>query len=214
MKWFRDTSLKTRVIGMAGATLLVAFFVLVTVFGLEVRFKYSDRVYDAGDVPNAVYGVVLGASIDPGTMQPSPVLRDRLDTAIDLMKSQKIMGVLVTGDDGKWKSDEITAMVSYLHSQGVPDEVIEVDGGAFRTYMSCEHLAARGFHNVTLITQQFHMARALYLCNESGVTANGVLSDRHWYLKNAFFWVRDFFASPFAYLDVRGIELIKKGPAL
>ncbi len=214
MKLFSRPRLWLHIVGMALGTLFAALFVLCTIFGLEVRNKYNANVYEPDAAPHTVYGVVLGAAMKPDTLEPSDVLRDRLDTAIDLLKKHVIMGVVVTGDDGNWKSDEVKSMVTYLHKQGVPDDVIVTDGGAYRTFMSCENLSRRGFNNVLLITQRFHMPRALYLCNQIGVKANGALADRHWYLSNTWYWFRDFLASPFAYLDVRGIELIKKGPAL
>ncbi len=122
------------------------------------------------------------------------------------------MGLIVTGDDGKYASNEIKGMVDYLHAQGVPDEILFVDAGAYRTFDSCEHLKQKGFSDVLLITQAFHLPRALYLCNKIGVNADGVVADKRWYSKGIYHWARDFFASPFAYFDVRGVEIIKKGP--
>lgn len=214
MKLFSRTQVWPRIAFMALGALFAAFFVLCTVCALDVRNQYNARIFSPSDAPKAVYGVVLGAAIKPDSLEPSDVLRDRLDTAVDLLKKRTIMGVIVTGDDGKWKSNEVTSMVNYLHKQGVPDDIIVTDGGAYRTYMSCDNLARRGFNNVLLITQQFHLPRALYLCNEVGVHANGALADKHLYVSIAWYWLRDFLASPFAYLDVRGIHLIEKGPAL
>lgn len=188
--------------------------VLLVLFAAEVRSRYADREFQLKDAPVRVYGVVLGASVDLATSEPGIALRDRLDTAIDLLRSRTIMGVVVTGDDGKWKSNEIKGMVDYLHSKNVPDEVIFVDGGAYRTYESCMHLKEKGFTNVLLITQQFHLPRALYLCNKIGVDADGVIADKQWYSQYLYYWGRDFLASPFAYFDVRGVTIIEKGPSV
>lgn len=215
---FADTRLvrhpATRVVLLVAATGLAALVLLALLIAVEVRAKYNDKIFTTDTVAQNVYGVVLGASINPKTLAPSDALRDRLDTAIDLLKKRKIMGVVVTGDDGRWLSDEVTSMVNYLHAAKVPDDIIFVDGGAYRTFSSCEHLKAKGFTRVTLLTQRFHLPRALYLCNELGVEAVGVNADRHWYVKGAWYWLRDWLASPFAYLDVRGMAIIKKGPAL
>lgn len=193
-------------------TMFAAGLLMVILFGAEVRNTYADRIYDSSNVPEAVYGVVLGASIDPESVTPNDFLRDRLDTAIDLLKSRRIMGVIITGDDGKWRSNEIKAMRDYLNAHQVPDDIIHVDAGAYRTYDSCENLREKGFTNVVLITQRFHLSRALYLCNKLGVVSNGVAADKQWYAKAAYHWTRDFLAAPFAYFDVRGLKLIQKGP--
>ncbi|MDQ5931318.1 MAG: hypothetical protein QG607_19 [Patescibacteria group bacterium] len=196
------------------ASAFAAASVLLVLFAAEVRSRYADREFQLKDAPVRVYGVVLGASVDLATSEPGIALRDRLDTAIDLLRSRTIMGVVVTGDDGKWKSNEIKGMVDYLHSKNVPDEVIFVDGGAYRTYESCMHLKEKGFTNVLLITQQFHLPRALYLCNKIGVDADGVIADKQWYSQYLYYWGRDFLASPFAYFDVRGVTIIEKGPSV
>lgn len=193
---------------------VAAAVVLIMSFAIEVRTHYSDRITMPEEARDAVYGVVLGASIEKKTGLPATALRDRLDTAIDLLKRKKIMGIAVTGDDGAWKSDEVGTMVNYLHSAGVPDEVILVDAGSYRTFDSCVHLKNRGLSQVVLITQRFHLPRALYLCNKIGVDAHGVIADRRWYTKSMYYWLRDFLASPFAYLDVRGITVIEKGPTV
>lgn len=199
---------------LVAASAFAAASVLLVLFAAEVRSLYADREFSLKDAPVRVYGVVLGASVDKVTSEPGIALRDRLDTAIELLRSRTVMGIVVTGDDGKWKSNEIKGMVDYLHSKNVPDEVIFVDGGAYRTYESCMHLKEKGFNNVLLITQQFHLPRALYLCNKIGVGADGVVADKQWYSQYLYYWGRDFLASPFAYFDVRGVTIIEKGPSV
>ncbi len=194
------------------ATALAALLALALLAGLSVRTKFASQIFEINDAPTAAYGVVLGASVDPKTGAPSQLLLDRLDTALDLLKQQRIMGIIISGDDGRWQSDERTAMLNYLHQRNVPDDVIFIDDGAYRTFDSCKNLADHGFRSVILVSQQFHLPRALYLCNEIGVRAVGVSADKRWYPKLFYYWVRDLVASPFAYLDVRGFEIIKKGP--
>lgn len=194
------------------SVLASAVMVLILVFVAIVRHSYSDRIHTIEKTERTIYGVVLGASIDPGAGTPSQVLQDRLDTAIELLQQRRIMGVIVTGDDGSWRSDERSAMVNYLRKHNVPDEIIVVDDPAFRTYDSCANIKRKGFNHVVLITQRFHLPRALYLCNELGIESHGVVADKRWYGRFIYNWVRDLAASPFAYLDVRGMTLIKKGP--
>lgn len=199
----------------ARITIIAALTVAIIAIALcaTVRFAYSDRVRTVETLDRGVYGVVLGASIDPETTKPSQLLQDRLDTAIDLLRARKIQGVIVTGDDGSWKSNERKAMIDYLHEQKVPDEIIFIDDPAFRTFDSCKNLAAKGFNHVVLVTQKFHMARALYLCNKLGVESEGVIADKRFYSGFLYYWIRDLAASPFAFFDVRGVIIIKKGPS-
>ncbi len=204
----------TRSLILFFATVIAAAAVLLGLCAAEVRSTYASRMYTASAAPAAVYGVVLGASVDKKTSAPGVALTDRLDIAIELLKKRLIMGIIVTGDDGKWQSNEVKGMVDYLHAAHVPDDVLFVDAGAYRTFDSCQHLKAKGFSNLLLITQEFHLPRALYLCNKIGVDAQGVLADRRWYPQYIYYWVRDFAASPFAYFDVRGFTLIQKGPGV
>lgn len=193
---------------------IAAGIIMIALFAGEVRSSYADRIVEPSEAEEVVYGVVLGASVDKKTSVPNVVLQDRLDVAVDLLKQKKIMGIIVTGDDGKWRSNEVKGMVEYLHSVGVPDDVIHADGNAYRTFDSCSNLKEKGFNNVLLITQRFHLPRALYLCNKIGLNSGGVIADKRWYPQAIYFWTRDFIASPFAYFDVRGLTLIKKGPAV
>lgn len=203
-----------RFIALLIATACAAGAVLVALFAAEVRASYADRMREPADAPHVVYGVVLGASVDKKTSEPGSALKDRLDVAIELLRSRTIMGIIVTGDDGKWESNEIKGMVDYLHAAHVPDDVLFVDGGAYRTFDSCQHLKEKGFTDLVLITQRFHLPRALYLCNKIGVDAQGVIADKRWYPQALYYWTRDFLASPFAYFDVRGVTLIEKGPSV
>lgn len=191
----------------------LAILILIVLFGLNVRSKYSDKIYSEQSAPEKVYGVVLGASVDEKTGAPSALLTDRLDTAIDLLVARKIAGIFLTGDDGRWRSNEMMAMKKYLQAKKIPDELVFTDSGAYRTYDSCFNLHSKHISDVILVTQNFHLPRALYLCNELGVKAIGVSADKHWYLSGIWHWSRDFLASPFAYLDIHGLTLIKKGPA-
>lgn len=145
--------------------------------------------------------VVLGASVNrDGT--PSDALRDRLDVAAELYRRHAVSLVVLTGDDGKYHEDEIDAMKSYITAHGVAAEDLLVDGTGYRTYESCKHLPAMGITNAVLVTQRFHMARALYLCNALGVRSTGVTSDLENYQNIIWLWTRDLLSSWKAWFDV------------
>jgi vancomycin permeability regulator SanA len=151
---------------------------------------------------HAETAMVLGASILPdGT--PSDALRDRLLVGISLYKNKNVDRILLTGDDGAYHANEIVVMKRFAVAQGVPEADILIDGKGYRTYESCKH-AAQSFKlkNILIVTQRFHMGRALYLCNRLGLNARGVTSDLQTYQKGTYFWLRDLAASVEAWWDI------------
>ncbi|MEO5927309.1 MAG: ElyC/SanA/YdcF family protein [Patescibacteria group bacterium] len=148
------------------------------------------------------YAIILGASVLPDG-RPSDALRDRLLVGEALYREGKVEKLLVTGDDGGFRSDEVDSMKAYLLSEGVPEDAITVDGKGYRTYESCKR-AHEEFHidRAIVITQRFHMGRALYLCNELGVESKGMTADLEHYTKIKFFWARDLAASVLASWDI------------
>jgi len=146
--------------------------------------------------------MVLGASIlQNGT--PSDALRDRLLVGVSLYKNGNVNRILLTGDDGSYHADEIDVMKKFTIEQGVPEEDILTDGQGYRTYESCKR-ANDVFHlrDIIVVTQRFHIGRALYLCTHLGLTARGATSDLQAYQKNSFFWARDLAASVVAWWDI------------
>ena len=125
--------------------------------------------------------MILGAAVyRDGTI--STILKDRLDTAIDLYRSGKATKLLVSGDHRKQNYNEVGAMRAYLLEQGVPATAIVVDHAGFDTYSSmyrARHVF--GAARLTVVTQRFHLARALFLAAANGLDAKGVVADRHRY---------------------------------
>ncbi|MFI7133026.1 vancomycin high temperature exclusion protein [Nonomuraea sp. NPDC050153] len=129
-----------------------------------------------GHVPTAQAALVLGAGLY-GT-QPTPMLAHRLDIAAELYRSGKVRALLLSGDNSRKEYDEPTAMRDYLLRRGVPDRVIVLDYAGFDTWDSC--VRARkvfGARQVTVVTQEFHLPRAVTLCRTAGLEAFGVGDD-------------------------------------
>lgn len=127
-------------------------------------------------VPYSPTGLVLGAGLYGG--RPSPMLASRLDIAAELFHAGKLTAVLVSGDNSRAGYDEPTAMRDYLATRGVPPGRIVLDYAGFDTWDSC--LRARhvfGADRVTVITQRFHLPRAVALCRTAGLDAFGVGDD-------------------------------------
>ncbi len=117
---------------------------------------------------------------------PTPVLRDRLATAADLYFRGKVSKLLLSGDNHTIYYNEPEAMRRYAVQLGVPEEAIVLDYAGLRTYDTCYR--ARHIFQVEsaiLVTQRFHLPRALYLCSRLGIQSQGVPADRQYYRKSA-----------------------------
>ncbi|MBO0656864.1 YdcF family protein [Streptomyces triculaminicus] len=168
----------------------------------------TPRVRDIGEVPSAPVAMVFGAGLWEG--RPSPYLAHRLDAAAELYRDGKVRVVLVTGDNSRRDYDEPDAMRTYLVRHGVPDDRIVSDFAGFDTWDSCAR-AERifGVKQAVLISQDFHIRRAVALCGAAGIDAYGVgVAARHdatWYAGGT----REVFAAGKAALDA----LVRPSPA-
>lgn len=166
-----------------------------------VQLTGGARVRDVADVPAAPVGVVFGAGLTPDG-HPSPYLAHRLDTALALYRAGKVRVLLVTGDNSRTTYDEPGAMRTYLVAHGVPAAKVVVDDAGFDTWDSCSR-AKRvfGVERAILVSQDFHIRRALALCEAAGLTVYGVgvdePHDATWYAGGA----RELLAAGKAALD-------------
>ncbi|MFF1725295.1 SanA/YdcF family protein [Streptomyces sviceus] len=161
----------------------------------------GDRLRTTADVPRTEVAVVFGAGLRDA--EPSPYLAHRLDAAAKLYRENRIEVVLVTGDNSRKDYDEPDAMRAYLTRHGVPATRIVSDYAGFDTWDSC--VRARkifGVHRAVLISQGFHIRRAVALCQAAGIASYGIGVDaRHdatWYYGGT----REIFAAAKAALDV------------
>lgn len=135
--------------------------------------------------------LVLGASITPeGT--PSNILKDRLDTGIELYKRGAAPKMIMSGDNGTEFYNEVLAMKNYAIAQGVPSEDIFCDHAGFSTYESM-YRARNVFEidRMIVVTQTYHLHRALYTANGLGVNAVGVASDLRLYQDQKYYDLRE-----------------------
>lgn len=166
-----------------------------------MRLTTDDRMRTADSVPAAPVAVVFGAGLWNG--EPSPYLAHRLDTAARLYNSHRVQAILVTGDNSRHTYDEPDAMRRYLVAHGVPARRIVNDYAGFDTWDSCTR-AHRifGVDRAVLVSQGFHVPRALALCEAAGIDAYGVgatdVHDLTWYYGG----VRELLAAAKASLDV------------
>jgi vancomycin permeability regulator SanA len=149
-----------------------------------MHLSADSRIRTVADVPRSDVAVVFGAGLLDG--RPTPYLAHRLDTAATLYRTGKVKVLLVTGDNSTKDYDEPDAMDRYLTRHGVPGTQIVRDYAGFDTWDSC--VRARkifGVRQAVLVTQGFHVTRALTLCRAAGIDSYGVAvaepHDATWY---------------------------------
>lgn len=160
----------------------------------------DSRVRTVAEVPARDVAVVFGAGLWKG--RPTPYLAHRLDAAAELYRAGKVRVVLVTGDNSRVEYDEPDAMRTYLTARGVPDKQIVSDYAGFDTWDSCVRVKKIfGVDRAVLVTQDFHIRRAVALCQAAGVESYGVgVAEPHdatWYYGGT----REVFAAGKAALD-------------
>ncbi|WP_246339715.1 SanA/YdcF family protein [Streptomyces lunaelactis] len=160
----------------------------------------DSRVRTVAEVPAQDVAVVFGAGLWKG--RPTPYLAHRLDAAAELYRTGKVRVVLVTGDNSRVEYDEPDAMRTYLTARGVPGKQIVSDYAGFDTWDSCVRAKKIfGVDRAVLVTQGFHIRRAVALCRAAGVESYGVgVGEPHdsvWYYGGA----REMFAAGKAALD-------------
>ena len=134
---------------------------------------------EAGDEIDAV--LVLGAQVKPdGSL--SKMLKERLDTGISIYKAGITDRMIMSGDHGREDYDEVNAMKNYAIERGVPSGCIFMDHAGFSTYESM-YRAKEIFEaeRLVVVTQKYHMYRALYDAKALGIEAAGVTCDTRVY---------------------------------
>ncbi|MEU1088423.1 vancomycin high temperature exclusion protein [Streptomyces sp. NPDC005576] len=158
------------------------------------------HVRTTADAPERGVAVVFGAGLWDG--RPTPYLAHRLDAAAELYRTGKVKVLLVTGDNSRTEYDEPDAMRAYLTAHGVPGARIVSDYAGFDTWDSCVRAKKIfGVDGAVLVSQGFHIRRAVALCRAAGIDAYGVgVDEPHdvtWYYGGT----REVFAAGKAALD-------------
>ncbi len=171
---------------------------------IAVQLHAASRTYTVEDAPLTRVGIVFGAGLlRDGSA--GPVLRDRVETAVQLYRQGKVKKLLMSGDNRFVEYNEPEAMRQYALTLGIPDEDIVLDYAGRRTYDTCYRAAAIfQVDSAILVTQSFHLPRALFLCNSLGVDSTGVEANNTYFRKiSRFQWnMRELFATAQAVWDV------------
>lgn len=155
--------------GVVGAPLLLVGASWAWVHGTTA----GDR-YPAATVPERPVAIVFGAAVLPDHT-PSQFLAGRLDTARALWAAGRVRVIVVSGDNGARNYDEPTAMRDYLVRAGVPAPAVVRDFAGFDTYATCVRAHdVFGITRAVVVSQDYHLPRALRLCRSVGIDAVGV----------------------------------------
>lgn len=164
----------------------VTVFVLLQ---LAIRFSVLNHtrplIYSLEDSPSAPVGIVFGAGLRrDGT--PTLILRDRVETAVKLYQAGKVKKLLLSGDNRFIEYNEPAAMREFAIGLGVPPEDIVLDYAGRSTYETCYR--AKSIFEVDealLITNPFHLPRAVYTCKQIGIDVSGVKAELGTYRKSS-----------------------------
>lgn len=157
---------------------------------------YSIKKFQKNDV-----GIIFGAGINGD--QPSKYLKDRLDAGISLYKANRINKILLSGDNGSDEHDELTVMKNYCFNHGVDTTKIFIDYAGFDTYSTMYR--AKHIFNIkraTLISQEYHLNRAIYIGQKLGIRSVGYSANNGEYLGYKYVTFREYGSIFKSFLDV------------
>lgn len=183
--------------------IIIMFFVIVliglgSVFGVNayVKSSVSDKIITAEQalkLEDVDCIIVLGCYVDETT--PSPMLSDRLEVGIQLYNMGASSKLLMSGDHGRIDYDEVNAMKLYAMERDIPSEDVFMDHAGFSTYESM-YRASEIFdaEKVLIVTQEYHLYRAIYIAEQLGMEAYGVSSDLQNYVNQKMYDLREVLA--------------------
>jgi len=191
--------------------LLLTILILIGAPRVIMVHQAGKQIYSVDDVSPARVAVVFGAGLT-SSGGPTTVLKDRVETAVLLYQSGKVEKVLMSGDNRFINYNEPGAMKAYAQELGMPEEDIVLDFAGRRTYDTC-YRAKEIFQldKVILVTQNFHLSRALFTCNTLGLKSVGVSADLRTYREEGYWNIREIPACLVALIQV---QITKPEPVL
>jgi SanA protein len=174
------------------ATMVLMFPFAASLFMREATQPYLYKTISA--TPSREVALVLGAAAYPSRL--SDILQDRVDTAIDLYNAGKAKILLMSGSPL-----EVEKMADYAKEKGVKPEELKLDPQGLNTLASIQN-AAKGNQSLIIVSQNFHLPRAVFMARHLGLDAIGISADRHEYLKIFDFEERELLASTKAMMDL------------
>lgn len=174
--------------------IILTILLIPIIINFYVILSTKSQIVDNKDITtNIDYIVVLGAGIRNN--RPSPMLEDRLKTSIKLYNNGISDKIILTGDHQSDDYDEVTVMLNYLLENNIPKEDIILDNYGISTYDSIYRLKyIYKASNIVIVTQKYHLYRALYIANKLDIEAIGVTSNLRSYYGQSIREVREILA--------------------
>lgn len=176
---------------------VIAIFILgvIILFGINFYVKQTtkNKIIDSNYPKDIDCILVLGAGVWGDS--PSPILKDRLDSAIKLYKDNISSKIIMSGDHGRNEYDEVNIMKKYAIENGVKSEDIFMDHAGFSTYDSI-YRAKEIFNakKIIIVTQEYHLFRALYIADKLDIEAFGTDAIKNKYSGQIFRELREILA--------------------
>lgn len=182
------------IIVVISALILLSVLFMIAVNLFVVNVSEENILYDLESMPKVDAIVVLGAGLrSDGT--PSDMLSDRLSTAIELYKTGISDKIILSGDCSGADYDEVGAMYSYCVEKGIPEDSLVRDNEGFSTYESIYNVIERlDCNHFIVVTQKYHLYRAVYIAQNMGADVIGVNSDPREYRGQSVRLLREYVA--------------------
>lgn len=182
MKGKKNTTKSKKIKRVVISVFVLCIVLIVALFSINAYVKGSTKdmiisSQEASKLKDVSCIVVLGCQVwDDGT--PSAILNDRLTRAIELYNMDVAPKIIMSGDHGRVEYDEVNAMKQHAIEKGVPSEDIFMDHAGFSTYETM-YRAKEIFDadKIVVVTQEYHLYRALHIADKLGIEAYGVSSD-------------------------------------
>jgi SanA protein len=175
---------------------------------LQTKDKIENSITEISDKEPLRIAVVFGAGVRENG-EPSLALEDRIITAVELYRAGRVRKILMSGDNRFQNYNEPAAMREQAIKRGVPSENVVADYAGRRTYDTCFRAKEIfGIERAVLVTHEFHLNRAIYLCQAAGIDSIGITADRRTYdnaTRRSWFW-RETFAVVAAWSDVNLLQ--------
>lgn len=181
---------------MYGIIFISIILIIILIINLYVRISTNKKIIKENEyskLSDVDCIIILGAGIWGD--KPSPMLEDRLQEGIKLYQNNVSDKIIMSGDHGREEYDEVNIMKKYAIENGVPSENIFMDHAGFSTYESI-YRAKDIFKakKVVIVTQKYHLYRALYIANQLGLEAYGVGADPRQYVGATYRELREIIA--------------------
>ena len=179
-----------------GIIAIILITIIVLGINLYVRISTNKQIIKENDytaLSDVDCIIILGAGI--WKVKPSPMLEDRLLEGIKLYQNSVSDKIIMSGDHGRREYDEVNIMKNYAIEKGIPSENIFMDHAGFSTYESIYRVKdIFEAKKVVIVTQEYHLYRALYIANQLGLEAYGVGADPRQYVGATYRELREILA--------------------